>query len=58
MTWSRQTGATVAWAQVKPQSVSSDGGVDFELQFRDQGYDLFRVDRPLLFQSSISEGAP
>jgi hypothetical protein len=58
MTWAKQSTATVAWAQVHPQPVVSDGGVDFELQFRKDGPVLFTNDRPLLFMSSISEGSP
>lgn len=58
MTWAKQSSATVAWSQVHPQRASSDGGIDFELQFRKDGPVLFTNDRPLLFVSSISEGQP
>ena len=58
MTWDRLSSATVAWAQVKPRSDFSDGGVDFELQFRTNGPVLFSADRPLRFLSSLSEGQP
>lgn len=58
MTWAKQSHATIAWAQVKPQTVSSDGGVDFELQVRREGPVLLATDRPLRLLSSYSEGNP
>ena len=58
MTWGKLSNATLAWAQVHAQPAPSDGGIDFELQFRKDGPVLFTNDRPLLFMSSISEGQP
>ena len=58
MTWSNMTQAPQVWAQVSPQAAPVDGGVDFELQFHENYPMIFSEDRSLLFQSSISEGAP
>ena len=58
MTWSNMTQAPQVWAQVSPQTAPADGGVDFELRFHESYPMVFSEDRSLLFQSSISEGAP
>lgn len=57
-TWGKSSHATIAWAQVKPQPTSADGGVDFELQVRRDGPVLLATDRPLALVSSYSEGTP
>lgn len=54
-------GTTIAaspWATVSAQPEASDGGIDFEMRFRDRPTWLIREDRPILLQSSLSEGSP
>jgi len=48
----------VAWAQVSPQPAGTDNGVDFELQAHESYPMLFSEERPLLIESSLSEGSP
>lgn len=51
--------AGTVWGIARPQRGSDDPyGQDFEYQFRDEGHGVFSDDRPLLFLSSLSEGAP
>ena len=50
--------APSAWATVSAQPESGDGGIDFEARFRNRPTWSFRDERPVLFQSSISEGNP
>lgn len=51
--------AQTVWGIPRTQRGSDDPyGQDFEFQFRDEGYGVFSDDRPLLFLSSLSEGAP
>ena len=46
------------WARAYPQSTSSDGGVDYELQARQEFAFSISSDRPHAIVSSISEGRP
>lgn len=51
--------AGTVWGIPRTQPGTDDPfGQDFEFQFRDEGYGVFSDDRPLLFLSSLSEGAP
>ena len=56
MTWVTQTASTVAWAM--PTSIVTGNEVDFQLRFRNVYPMVMRDDRPLLMQSSLSEGQP
>lgn len=57
-TYTRSTIAASPWATVSAQPESSDGGIDFEMRFRDYPTWYIRSDRPILLQSSLSEGSP
>lgn len=50
--------APSAWATVSAQPEAGDGGIDFEMRFREYPTWYIRSERPVLIQSSLSEGAP
>jgi hypothetical protein len=56
MAWTTQTASTVGWAM--PAPIKDGNEVDFQLRFRQTYPMLLRSDRPLLMQSSLSEGQP
>jgi hypothetical protein len=56
--WAKVAPAASPWATVSAQPESADGGIDFEMRFRERPTWYFRSDRPVLFQSSLSEGSP
>lgn len=57
-TYTDYSTAQPPWVLPSPQPETTAGGIDFELQFHDDYPMLFSADRPLLFQSSISQGNP
>lgn len=59
LTWQKSdTEGNPVWALPSPQPEAADGGVDFELRFREASPMVFSETRPLLFMSSLSEGMP
>jgi hypothetical protein len=57
-TFARTTIAPSPWATVSAQPEAPDGGIDFEMRFREYPTWYIRSERPVLLQSSLSEGAP
>ena len=58
VTFVKTTPAAYPWLTVSAQPEAADGGIDFEARFRNRPTWSFRDERPVLFQSSISEGSP
>lgn len=56
MAWTSVTASTVGWAM--PTPIVDGADVDFQLRFHQTYPMLLRSDRPLLMQSSLSEGQP
>ena len=58
VTFVKTTPAAYPWLTVSAQPEAADGGIDFEMRFREYPTWYICSERPVLFQSSISEGNP